>query len=70
VRGDPIAEGQKTAQEGDLARTPARDLDKIIRARHHPAKHDQLDFGQQNFGQRINRLPTLPGVFERREMIA
>jgi hypothetical protein len=56
--------GQQTAQERELAPAPAGDLDEVLGPRQRRAEHEQ-----QDLGQRIDHLPSLPRILERREMV-
>ena len=59
MRRHPVFERQEPPQPVQLAPAPERNLDKIIRPRHHPGEHDQ-----QDFIERIKRLPALAGVLK------
>lgn len=64
VGGDAVLEGQQPAQKIQLAPPPAFDLDEILRPRKRPAQ-DQ----KQDFRQRIDDFPRLPGIIEGGEMV-
>jgi hypothetical protein len=64
VRGDAAFERQQTAENVELALAPARDLDEVLRSAERRAEHDE-----QDLRQRIDHLPRLPWIFERREMV-
>jgi hypothetical protein len=64
VRGDAARVGQEPTQELELAPPPAGDLHEVLRPGERRAEHEQ-----QDLGQRIDHLPRLPRILERREMV-
>ena len=64
MRGHAAGERQHPPKKVELAICPAFDLGEVLGPGHRAAEHDQ-----QDLRQRINDLPRLARVFERRKMV-
>jgi hypothetical protein len=64
VAGDAVLVAQERAQEGQMLIAPLLDLDEIIGASQRCSQCQK-----QKLGQRIDHLPRLPRVFQRRKML-